>query len=211
MHQTIYLLSALASLALAQNQTFEFFFPSGAEGVDPVVSIKSVNPPTTVVAISCPTASPGFDETECGWGPGLEYTVISSTIYKGTISEPGVTMTFSCDDNIKKEEVTCGVSVGGSAAEMAYTSNVVWAKTDVARINATITAGAEKLAAQTGIQSTPIATSTTSSTAAAGSQASNTKASSTSGLVESTGAAYKFGVEGSALFALAGAAALNAW
>lgn len=207
MRQSIFILSALSSLALAQNssQTFEFFFPSGAEGVDPVASIKSVNPPTTVVSITCPTATANSNSTECGWGPGLEYSVISNTIYKGTMLEEGrFTMTFSCDENIPKQEVTCGVSVGGEQG--IYTSDVVWAKSEVARINATITAGAEKLlaqtAAQTSLQSTP--TSTGSGTATAGSSA-------TSGLPQSTGAAYKFGVEASALFALVGAAALNAW
>ena len=109
-------------------------------------------------------------------------------------------MTFSCDENIPKQQVTCGVSVSGE--EGVYTSNVVWAKSDVARINATITAGAEKLAAQTGAQATPSSTGSGTSTAGP---------SATSGLPRSTGAASRFGVEGSALFALVGAAALNAW
>jgi hypothetical protein len=50
------------------------------------------------------------------------------------------------------------------------------------------------------------------STSASGATSAASGSSSASvSLPESTGAAFKYGIEGSALFALAGVAALNAW
>lgn len=65
MRQSFAILSFLASAAFAQNSTVEFFFPGGYEGTDPVASVVTANPSTTVLNLACPT---GTDSTECGFG-----------------------------------------------------------------------------------------------------------------------------------------------
>jgi hypothetical protein len=226
MHRNLVLVAAFAGLTIAQNstQTVDFFFPGinspDEEGVAPVASIVSVNPSTTVMDLSCPT---GVSSDECGWGQGVEYTIISTTIYQATMIEADeFTMTFECEHNTQANEMSCGVSLGGSLANDPGTTSAVLQSTDFGFLQATVTAGGDLLAdsgsdgsaAASSVVKTASSLKTVASstgTAAAGSQALGTAASVTgSGSpAQSTGAAGRFVVEGSALLGLVGAVAWN--
>lgn len=115
--------------------------------------------------------------------------------------------------------MSCGISqAGGNDPTVTST---VFSGSEIAFLTATITAGAEKLAAQTGSAassgssgSSGMATSTSASgtgASAAGKPSGAANATGSAAPEQSTGAAFRYGVEGSALLALAGAAALNAW
>lgn len=230
MRYTISLTYFLAGLSFARaaSNTLEFPFPGGYEGVDPVASVVEANPSTTVLNVACPT---GVDSSECGFGPGFDYSIISTTIYSMSMSESDFTMTFSCDHNTEAAQMTCGISMGGEGANFPGTTVAVLAGTDVASVTATVTAGADLLegnAGQTapaGKQATPSpkpadpadpspkspnpaspasphpATPTPASPA--------TPAGATPTPPQSTGAAGRMGV--SAMLGLVGVAALGAW
>ncbi|KAF2476271.1 uncharacterized protein BDR25DRAFT_300354 [Lindgomyces ingoldianus] len=225
MYQSIALLSILAKIAFAE-QTLEFFFPGGYDGVAPVASIVTANPTTTVLDLSCPT---GVSSEDCGWGTGIRYSIVSTTIYEATVSvESASAVEFTCDHNTKKEEMTCNVSMDGTATSSVLSS------TELGFIAATVTAGGELLgatgaASQSQSQATssglktkasasaataPAASVSGASATASGASATASGASATASGVppaQTTAAAVRFGVEGSALLALVGAAALNAW
>jgi hypothetical protein len=220
MRASITILSALATTILAKNNTVEFFFPGGYEGVDPVASVVSANPSTTVLNLACPT---GTDSTECGFGNGFEYKIISTTIYQASMSEAGFIMTFSCGHNTKKDEMTCNVSLGGEG-----TTTAVLPANEIKFLTATVTAGGELLdveatgtasSAATGVALTaansatlPVRTGlTTRTTGTASVTALPSGVSGAEPATQTTNAAYRYGVEGSALLALAGAAAMNIW
>ncbi|KAF2114263.1 hypothetical protein BDV96DRAFT_577859 [Lophiotrema nucula] len=198
MRSYIALLSLASGVAMAQNQTIPFYFPGAdAPAAGFVASVVSANPSTTALEITCPT---GTDASECGLGPGLAYSIVSTTIYEASMSvQDEVEMTLSCVS--ATSQMSCYISVGGSSANDPGETSAVLTGTDAAFLTATITAGAQKLSATGGSKSSGSAGSTPTGTGATGSAATPA----------STGAAYKFGVEGSALLALAGAAALNAW
>lgn len=63
------------------------------------------------------------------------------------MTDEGFALSFSCDENIQKQEFTCGVSVSDDVHSSHYTATTVWAMTEVEWLNATITAGVEKLSA----------------------------------------------------------------
>ncbi|KAF2279799.1 uncharacterized protein EI97DRAFT_430814 [Westerdykella ornata] len=212
MRQSIALLSVCASAVLAQaadQNQFKFFFPSGSDGVQPVANVEIVDPATTVAQIACPT---GVDSTECGWGMGLEYTVISTTIYKATMKEEGrFTMSFSCNHDTAKSEVSCGVTQTGE--QYTGATELVLAGSDIAFATASITGttttknGQENM--PTGTASTGAGASTSGAgTSASGAQASGSKTTGPAA-PGNTGAAYKPGFERLALVTLAGAAVLN--
>ncbi|KAF2797470.1 hypothetical protein K505DRAFT_269385 [Melanomma pulvis-pyrius CBS 109.77] len=231
MRQSFAILSFLASAAFAQESTVEFFFPGGYEGTDPVASVVTVNPSTTVLNLACPT---GTDSNDCGFGSGFEYKIVSTTIYEASMSEEGFIMTFSCDHNIKADQMTCGVSIGGDNANDPGTTSAVLSGTDIAFLTATVTAGQELLGAAatgastgaaptvtTGASTRAVRTFAPSLTTAASTGLETTGTVSVTGLASgasgaeppaaTTNAAYRYGVEGSALLALAGAAAVNMW
>ncbi|KAF2868268.1 hypothetical protein BDV95DRAFT_610230 [Massariosphaeria phaeospora] len=224
MHQSIAILSAFAGAAFAQTPTIQFFFPGGYEGVDPVVSVVEANPATTVLALGCPT---GVDSTECGWSLApFQYSIISQTSYHASASDL-MEIAMDCTANVQATEMACVVTAAGP--DGPETTSTVLSGSEVRYATATVTAGADLLdatgAPTSGSASSGKATSAASrSSAAAASQSTasgpsstgaksngTASASGTGGPPESTGAAYRFGVEGSALLALAGAAVMNAW
>jgi hypothetical protein len=198
----------------------------GYEGADPVATINTANPSTTEFHIACPT---DVDSTECGWGPGLDVTIISKTRYQAQMNLEDVSMSLGCDYNSKATEMSCTVNQsGGNDDTGGQPVTAVLSGTDVEFLSATIVKGAELLSATGSAASTPNgrAASTTlvmsamsastglmmatgSAPAKMTSMASASPIASGSGpATASTGAAVKFGIEGSALLALVGAAAL---
>ena len=189
--------------------------------MDPVATIESANPSTTQFRVACPT---GTDSNDCGWGPGLEYTVISNTRYQALMTADTVSMSLGCDYNSQAVEMTCTVDQKGGNDDTDGPVTAVLSSSEVAFISATVVEGASLLsgggsasateapkstgaAASTGLQTT---VSTTAS-GSAGASGSGTTPTGSGAAATNTGAAARFGIEGSALLALAGAAAVNIW
>jgi hypothetical protein len=150
-----------------------------------------------------------------------------------------VSMSLGCDYNEKAVEMTCTVNqVGGNDDTGGEPITATLSSDDVKFLSATVVAGNSLLTdAGSAIPSmtefaqggSTIATATRSasaglmtpsgsvmptSTMASASEATSAASGSSSASVsapESTGAATKYGIEGSVLLALAGAAALNVW
>ncbi|KAF2462833.1 uncharacterized protein BDR25DRAFT_308109 [Lindgomyces ingoldianus] len=217
MLRTAALITILTGLTAAQNQTIEWFVP-GAEGSDLLASVVTANPSTTILHLSCPT---NVDSSDCGFGPGLAFSIISTTIYEAVMSESDFTMSVSCEHNLQKSEMPCFVSNGGEGANDPGTTTETFSGSEIGFLTATVTAGAEKLSATaSGAQSSDMVTSIGTSgsasaakspTASGASATASGSATGSAASASSTGAAYRFGVEGGALLALAGAAVVNAW
>jgi hypothetical protein len=249
MRYSIAIASLLSSAALAA-ETVQFYFPGGpdgtplsrpycksvptnspppgSEGVDPIATIRKVSASTTEMNIACPT---GVDSTECGWGPGLDYTIISATHYQAQMSAESVSMSFACDHNTAKSEMTCTVAMTGGDMDMAGPQTAVLSGSEVAFVTATVVAGAEKLSGAdaqataapssgaASAKSAPAAGSAAATgsglmvdanpTATGSSMRTSKNATSSAVLPEHTGAATRFGLEASALFVLAGAMVAN--
>jgi hypothetical protein len=201
----------------------------GYDGVDPVATINTANPTTTEFHIACPT---GVDSTECGWGPGLDVTILSKTRYQAQMKLEDLSMSLGCDYNSQATEMSCTVNQkGGNDDTGGQPVTAVLSGTDVEFLSATVVKGAELLSATGSATPTPTgsAASTTVVTSAksastglmmasgsapasmtsmaSASKSGSPSASSSAHATASTGAAVKYGIEGSALLALAGAAA----
>jgi hypothetical protein len=192
-----------------------------------VATIKKVDASTTEFSVSCPT---GVDSTECGWGPGLDYTIVSATHYQAQMSADSVSMSYACDHNTAASEMTCTVAMTGGNMDMADPQTAVLSGTDIAFNTATILKGAEMLtggavvaqatgasasgsgaaAQSTGSAAAKSGLQTDASASATGSgMRAGHNATSSAPLPEHTGAATRFGLEASALLVLAGAMVVN--
>ncbi|KAF9701110.1 hypothetical protein EKO04_001076 [Ascochyta lentis] len=228
MRQSIAILSLLASAALADD-VLSFAFPGGYDGVAPVATVESASPSTTSALMTCPT---GTAADECGWGNGLEVKIIGGTRYEAVMSAASLYVSYGCDYNSAATKMTCTAEMTGQDAQTAVLSG-----SDVAFITATVVEGADMLSGGSATASATASSASAkasgssapnssaaaavssglrtsmasaSGTAAAGSHASGSATATTSSsLPQSTGAAARFGIEGTALLALAGAAALN--
>jgi hypothetical protein len=192
--------------------------PTGYDGADPVATIESVNPSTTQFKIACPT---GTDSSDCGWGTGLDYTVISGTRYQAQMSAEDVSMSLGCDYNSQAANMVCTVNQGGGNDDTSGPVTATLTGSEISFISATVVEGASLLsggaATATGAPVSSAARASSGLKTASGSapSASRTSGSGASASISgsapvtaSTGAAARFGVEGSALVVLAGAAAL---
>lgn len=136
-----------------------------------------------------------------------------------------VYVSYGCDGyNSAANTMTCTAEMAGQDTQTAVLSG-----SDVAFIAATVVEGAELLSggasatasasasasvapksSASAAASSGMRTNTASGTAVAGSHASSAaSATASSSIPQSTGAAARFGIEGAALLALAGAAAAN--
>jgi hypothetical protein len=190
--------SLLASVSLASDQ-IPIYFPGVATSYVISASVSTANPTSTILVMPCPTSGANdLLANEVCPSSGLTYSIISTTVYQATI---GPDVAFTCVHKTASKEMSCNfVADGVSAPGQTYTEG------DFQFITASITAGAESLS---GIQTGSAASATPASSGTA--QASGTKATGSAATATPTGAAFKYGIEGSALLALAGAAALNAW
>jgi hypothetical protein len=210
MRQSIAILSMLASAAMAAD-VVSFYFPGGrsltlstlltpsltlpdSEGVDPVATIKKVDASTTEMNLACPT---DVDSTNCGWGPGLDYTIISNTHYQAQMSYDSVAMSFACDHNTQASEMTCTVSMQGGNTDTDIPATAVLKGSQISFNKATVVQGASLLT-----QATPAA-------AAAGTTGPGALITSTAVPAQHTGSAASVGVQVSALFVVAGAVVMS--
>ncbi|KAF1923435.1 uncharacterized protein M421DRAFT_425809 [Didymella exigua CBS 183.55] len=223
MRHSLAIFSFLTGAAVAD--TIQFVFPGGIEGPSPVATIESVEGSTTSAVVGCPT---GTSIEDCGFGAGLDVEIIGGTRYQASMSAGTIYVSYGCDGyNSVANTMTCTAEMAGQDTQTAVLSG-----SDVAFIAATVVEGTELLsggvsasASTSAVNASASPTSKTSAaainsgmhtsiasgTAAAGSHASG--AASTTGsssVAQSTGAAARFGIEGAALLALAGAAAVNA-
>lgn len=185
--------------------------------------------------MTCPS---GTASDECGWGEGASVNIISGTRYEAVMSASSFYISYGCDYNSVATKVTCTAEMTGedpqtavlSGTDVAFVTATVVEGDEMlsagsATVDATASTGSSAVSKsssaaassrlQTSIASasnTAAAESRASGTAATGSHASGSAstATATSSPPQSTGAAAKFGVEGAALLALAGAAVLNA-
>ncbi|KAF2251369.1 hypothetical protein BU26DRAFT_281687 [Trematosphaeria pertusa] len=226
MRHSLALLAFTSGAALAETQ-LPFFWPgfdNDVSGAQPVASVISADPTTTVLQFSCPT---NVDETECGWGDGqITYTILSTTIYRADIATDTLRVSFGCTYDSSATQLACEESIVDpeltqiqSGSEMSTRTTLTG--TDVAFQTATVTAGESLLGASAGAVASSGASAPASSLAtsarASGSAAATTggtpsasgaSATGSGAAAQSTGAAARFGVEGAAMFALAGAAAM---
>jgi hypothetical protein len=199
---------------------------TGYEGVDPVATINTVSPSTTEFHVACPS---GVDSSDCGWGPGLDVTILSQSRFQAEMTDDSFSISLGCDYNSKATEMTCTVNQsGGNDDTGGEPVTAVLSGTDVQFLSASVVKGAELLtqSGNAGPVSTGGAESSTTASAAARSASTGlmtasgtapvTSVASGSGFMPtasgsapataSTGAAVRYGIEGSALLALAGAA-----
>ncbi|KAJ4338103.1 hypothetical protein N0V87_004251 [Didymella glomerata] len=212
-------LAILSFVACAAAVDIQFVFPGGIEGPSPVATIESVDGSTTSALVGCPT---GTSIEDCGLGPGLNVEIIGGTRYDASMSVGTVSVSYGCDGyDSAANTMTCTAAMAGQDTQTAVLSG-----SDVAFISASVIEGASLLSGgasasasatasaasktSAALASSSMQTSIVSGTAAAGSHASSHAASATgSSAPQATGAAARFGIEGAALLALAGAAAVN--
>ncbi|KAF9693741.1 hypothetical protein EKO04_008520 [Ascochyta lentis] len=104
MRQSILALAAYLGLVYAQNETLEFFWPHAADYQDPAVTVKTVNPSTTIFHVACPDSTTSANPTssnyveDCHWQQGMDYTIFNISTYEATVTGSGYAMTRSCLD-----------------------------------------------------------------------------------------------------------------
>src|SRR4051812_26239766 len=114
---------------------------SGYDGVDPVASIKSLNASATQFRIACPS---GTNSSDCGWGPGVDYTIISKTSYKASVSYDSSAMSLGCNYNTQSTIMSCVASITGASISNGVKSAVL-SGSDVSFIQASVVSGASLL------------------------------------------------------------------
>ncbi|KAF5852787.1 hypothetical protein GGP41_008214 [Bipolaris sorokiniana] len=186
MRQSTTLLFILASTVCAAD-IVSFYFPGGYEGADPVATINTVNPTMTEFRMACPT---GVDSSECA--------------------------VFSNDDvKFLTVDVIAGNSLLRTETSTAPSASVTTTKTSAQSTSvATLTRSAStgQMTVESVSETASASASATISTVSTPSIVPTpTSSQSSASVPESTGAAARFGIEGSALLVLAGAAALNVW
>lgn len=180
--------------------------------------------------LACPS---GVDSNDCGWGIGLDYTIISKTHYQASVAADGTyALSFGCDNNVPKTQMVCTVTMSGGNDDGTLASagpqTVTLAGSQLSFNKATVIQGANLLSGSSQASATPAAagsaagsasakatglqtaaSSPASGSAATGAQASKT-ASGSAAPAQHTGAATKFGLEASAMLMFVGAAVVGA-
>lgn len=208
MYASIALVSMLASATMAAD-TISFYFPAGSEGVDPVATINKVASATTEFKVACPT---NVDASDCGWGPGLDYSIISNTKYLAQMSYGTVSMSYSCDHNTKASEMTCAVAMTGGNMNIPDPQTATFSGSDITFNTATIVQGAALLSGGAA-QATPAASGGADASSGVGASATGSGAkvsqspsrSGSAAPAEHTGSAAMSGVQASALLVMVGA------
>lgn len=227
MRQSLAIIAILASSGAIAADTIPFFFPGGSEGVDPVATVKAVKASTTEFRLACPT---GVDASNCGYGPGLDYTIVSGTHYQAQMSAAKVSMSYACDYNSKATEMTCTVAMTGGNVDVSEPQTAVLKGDEVKFNTATVVQGASLLSGASGATASSGAAASTSATpkatpattgglmvaatspVATGSMKPTGATPSTSGqAAQHTGAATRLSLQNSALLALAGMVVLSVW
>lgn len=212
MHHSLAILAALACLVSAQN-VISFYYPGGYDGDQPVATIETANPSTTQFRIACPT---GSDESECGFGPGVEYTILSSTRYEAVLSGGSFSASYGCDYNSQATEMTCTVNHQGGGDGLPIGRQVAILRgTDVVFNTASIVEGASLLKGAGHTTATASAknvpASASSGATPAGTHSSSAGASKTGespSSAKATGAAARSGAEGATVLSAVGALAM---
>ncbi|KAF2823005.1 hypothetical protein CC86DRAFT_299488 [Ophiobolus disseminans] len=213
MRQSFVILSMVSSMAVAQD-TIPFFYPEGAEVVDPVATIKNVKPSVTEFSIACPT---NVDSNDCGWGPGMNYTISAKTHYQVSMAYDSFAMSLACDHNTKASEMTCTVSMTGGNFDNVEPQTAVLKGSEIVFNTATIVQGRNLLsmgaasATPTGGLVTSAGLMTDASPKATGSAARALQGNATGSAApaQQTGVATKSGLQVVVAIVIAGVAVLS--
>ncbi|KAF3035375.1 hypothetical protein E8E11_001337 [Didymella keratinophila] len=175
MPKSVLALAACAGLALAQNSTVEFFWPSAATWEVPAITVQSVNASATVMQISCPKKQ----KSSCQWGT-MNYTILDQSTYEATMTNASYSITRTC---VAKEtpSVECYYEGNDRAETVAFAGTQRLFADAFNEVVATIDAGVELLAAATA------AVEASGASPAAGSSATATASSTRS--LQASGAA----------------------
>ena len=208
----------------SMNEDTEF-----SDGPNPVATIDFVNPSTTSFHLEC------TDKSYCDFVTMIDYAIISKTRLQQTASQSGNTLSKACDYQPSATIMTCTVyQKGGLDDTGGETLTGTISGSQIRAVQATVVEGASLLSSGGGASATsgplsaaasvtPGAMSTSRGLMmASGSSPAPSLASGATPTVMGTpdvnasaptaissGAAAVFGVEGSALLALAGVAAIN--
>jgi hypothetical protein len=158
----------------------------------------------------------------------MNYTILSKTLYKASMSYDAVDMSMACDHNTQANEMTCTVSMSGGNVDSTEPQTAVLKGDEVVFNSATIVQGAGLLSAGDA-SATPNASPAASAASKAGASATATGTAKATGTAlqalktaasgsstgtaapaEHTGAAARSGSQGVAALALAGVVALIA-
>lgn len=163
-----YTLASLATAAAAATQ-IPFFLPgmgSSRAAIDPVASIVTAGPSSTVLALACPTgtgtgtsssssdSADDDDDDACPWGE-LDITVSVMRATEYAVSVPAAQVSFDCT---RSGDMTCtaaiaqaltdaGMSGFTAGTDGTVTGTTVYASSEVVLQTASVTAGEEKLSA----------------------------------------------------------------
>jgi hypothetical protein len=203
MRGSIIALAACSGLTLAQNDTLQFFWPHAALYEDAAVSVKVVNPSTTVFHVACSTYTTSYRSASenCNWNQGMDYTIFNGSVYEATMTGKSHAMTRSCIDK-SHEGVNCYAEGYDEIRSGPYIANEHWGGSTTDTATATITAGVEKL------RPTYSETPSAAGSATAGSHATSLATASTPVIPSATGAADRPCIDRSTLLALFGAVAV---
>lgn len=233
------LLSLTGATAATQIPFFIPGFMGGEDYATPVASIVSAAPSTTIMALSCPSDAADDSECPWGeldMTVGvISSTIFSVDVPLAQVTFDCTSKKdMTCTAAIAQEFTDAGMDGFTAGSDGTATGTTVYPSAMVALQTASIIGGLEKLSAGAGAESSVAKTSaapketseskaasstmkTTGSPAATGATPSETgavetgAASQTTGAApeEATGAAARFGVQGAALLALAGAAVVQ--
>ncbi|KAF2996194.1 hypothetical protein E8E13_000976 [Curvularia kusanoi] len=178
-----------------------------------IATIKSDDATTTSAVVGCPTEVP---IEKCDFGAGLDVEIIGNTRFQASLCTGTMYASYGCDGyNPAMDMMTCTADVRdqGLATKVVAGSDVVFVTATI--IDGTSTSESSSRKTSTTSKSTTSAVvstyidtneDSTSTVAVLSSGVVSTAASSSAS--ESAGAAAKFNIGSTALFALAGAAAV---
>jgi hypothetical protein len=154
----------------------------------------------------------------------MNYTILSKTLYKASMSYDAVDMSMACDHNTQANEMTCTVSMSGGNVDSTEPQTAVLKGDEVVFNSATIVQGAGLLsagdasatpnaspAASAASKASATATGTAKATGTALQALKSAASGSSTGSAapaEHTGAAARSGMQGVAALTFAGVVAL---
>lgn len=172
----------------------------------PQVSIKHNYPSTTEMVLGCPSAVP---TTDCAWGTGFDYTIISGNTFiaKYSIPTPAFKIDYTCVHQPGDSDINCAFNNSNEGGGQMTADNV-YESVPWDFVPAAVTGGAELLKtteAPPNTSATPSASPVSGQSNASGAIPSATASLSSPASAESTGAAARPLVGASSFLVMAGA------
>lgn len=194
MHRSILALAACVGLAVAQNSTVAFFWPSAATWEVPAITVQSVNASATVMQIGCPKKQ----KSSCEWG-AMNYTIFDQSTYEATMTNASYSITRTC---VAKEtpSVKCYYEGYDRAQVAAFAGTELLFADAYNDVVATIDAGVELLAAATAASGSGPSPAAGSSATATASSTSTPQATGAAGAIRAELAIVVLGAAAAAVY-----------